>query len=1122
MIFKYNGIFSFFRICLKPLVFLFIVLLFLSHNKIYALGKSAGNLFGQGSPGFLTESWGIIDGLPVDSVVDLTQCERGFIWFTTYEGIVRFDGLEFRVYNTTTNPELTTNRFTWIERDKNDPSLIWIVPEYGGLVLLENGTFRYFDDSNGFTDAIAVRPVYWNETTFFGTYSGLFFYNHTEGKMEQFSIENSDSLSSYITWAVVGGNGKLYLTTLNEIIVLDPEFKVEILNFENYHPDRLHISSFDNGVFIFVSNKLYVSTDNELIRLNFDVRHKTSSSIGKVVFEDRLYFSSETGMSVFEINNNFSESFVAINHSEIGLLTSVVLNVNNYNYLITRKGYTISFKNDEEIIPEISSQSIQSGISRYLLDRDGNIWFSTLLGGLVRLTRPVASSLRTDTAATDDRLIGIYEDNEGNFWISTRRSKVYRVSESGITEEIQILSDRIAGFEIYAFATGADGALYAGLNRWGIGKLGPDGFFELLDLGFPVETLEIRALHITDDGVLWVGLFDGLVKLKNGVSVNFPCEEELHHAFVQQIIPVESGGIWLTSLRRGVFYINTETGSCRNYTVADGLGNNSVRGVYPDRYDAGTVWFATEGGGLSRLRDGEFRTISSANGLHRDLLHNVIEDYNGRLWMSTNQGIFFVNKAEVNRFMDGEVSRIRPTVFTEREGLANSEGNGGFQNSFVLRENGDLFFSTQTGLAFFRTSEIQENVRQPVPVIDSFFTLTGVYELPDKIVLQPGENDFTITYTGINFDAPRATQFWYKLDGYDESWNLAGSRRAVSYTNLPPRSYTFWLSTAGPIDQGGDPAAFAQLVIIKEPHFYQTWWFRILSFIFGVLLLFNFYRYRIRAFERQKRMLKQKVDERTRELQAEKEAALLQQQFIAVQAADLRKLNQEKDRFFSVIAHDLRGPFSGIRGLIDLLLDHRDELDEEKFEEVLSLLKGSADNHSELLENLLGWARIQLKHVKPVLKAADASDRMNQAARAWELPAKNKSITLVFRLESFEMITDLNMLDAILRNLIHNAIKFSWPQSEIILKCYTAENQGIFEIQDFGTGMSEKQLKNLFTLNKEVSHKGTQDEAGSGLGLVLISEMVKVLNGKIEAQSEKGKGTLMRVSFPLSAPQDAA
>ncbi|MCH8487537.1 MAG: hypothetical protein LAT75_11775 [Candidatus Cyclonatronum sp.] len=1122
MIFKYNGTLSFFQICLKPLFFLFIVLLYFSYSKVYAFGNSAGNLFGQGSPYFLTESWGVIDGLPVDSVVDLTQCDRGFIWLTTYEGIVRFDGFEFRVYNTTTNPELTTNRFTWIERDENDPSLIWIVPEYGGLVLLENGTFRYFDDSNGFTDAISVRPVYWNETTVFGTYSGVFVYNHTEGKMEQFSIENSDSLSSYITWAVVGGNGKLYLTTLKEIIVLDPEFKVEILNFENYHPDRLHLRTFDDGMFIFVSNKLYVSTDNELVRLDFDLRHKTSNGIGKVVSENRLYFSSETGMSVFDINNNFRETYVDINHLEIGLLSSVVLDFDSYNYLITRKGYTISFKNDEEIIPEISSQSIQSGISRYLLDRDGNIWFSTFLGGLVRLTRPVASSLRTDTAATDDRLIGIYEDNEGNFWISTRRSKVYRVSESGISEEIQIFSDLISGFEIYAFATGADGAFYAGLNRWGIGRLGPDGFFELLDLGFPVETLEIRALHITDDGILWVGLFDGLVKLKNGVSVNFPCEEELHHVFVQQIIPVESGGIWLTSLRRGVFYINTKTGSCRNYTVADGLGNNSVRGVYPDRYDAGTVWFATEGGGLSRLRDGEFRTISSANGLHRDLLHNVIEDYNGRLWMSTNQGIFFVNKAEVNRFMDGEMIRIRPTVFTEREGLANAEGNGGFQNSFVLRENGDLFFSTQTGLAFFRTSQIQENVRQPVPVIDSFLTSTGVYELPDKIVLQPGENDFTITYTGINFDAPRATQFWYKLDGYDEFWNLAGTRRAVSYTNLPPRSYTFRLSTTDPTDPAADPAAFAQLVIIKEPHFFQTWWFRVLSLIFGVVLLINFYRYRIRAFERQERLLMDKVDERTRELQAEKEAALLQQQFIEIQAADLRKLNQEKDRFFSIIAHDLRGPFSGIRGLIDLLLEHRDELDEEKFEEVLSLLKGSADNHSELLENLLGWARIQLKHIKPVLKTADASDKMNQAARAWELPAKNKNITLVFRLESFKLLTDQNMLDAILRNLIHNAIKFSWPQSEIILRCYTADNQGIFEIQDFGTGMSVKQLENLFTLNKEVSHKGTQNEAGSGLGLVLISEMVKVLNGRIEAQSEKGKGTLMRVSFPLGAPQDAA
>ncbi|AXJ01217.1 Signal transduction histidine kinase [Cyclonatronum proteinivorum] len=1097
------------------------------YSKVNATGIQAGSesLFGTSQQAqLLIQNWMVGDGLPVNAVVDINQCNRGFIWFTTYEGIVRYDGVEFRTYNTSEYPEINTNRFTWIKADPFDPEVMWFVTEYGGMLKMKNGVFTFFNEENGFTDAKSSTPFAWDGKLMFATENGLFYYDHAQEAMRPFVFPAMDEVNPYFTSYATDQFGSLYLTTLNEVIAINPQRDVLKFDVPGYHPDRSRLLSYRGSVILYVIPSLYYINAETFEKVEVNDQHDTFNGLGIMVGDDRLFINSSSGISVFgkDATLNLNEQFFVEDLSAAGLLRYQPFKIGDTWFFPTNKGKMITANGVHFNVIDRNEYPLLQNVTKSFQDKDGNIWLASLFNGLIRVSDALVYSIRTRDEAGDDRLMGIYEDSRGDIWMSTRRGQIYRKQENMQPQPFPLLPGRNPLMDVYVFASDADGTLYAGVNRFGIAKQRPDGYFEWLSTDLHQDVLEIRALHIADDQTMWVGLLSGLRKLRNGVSVSYACQDQMSRAFVQQIKADGEGGLWIATLRAGLFYLNDSTGDCKHYTTRDGLGNNSVRGIYLDRYDTGTVWIATEGGGLTRYKNTELKTVNASMGLFRDLLHNVTEDFRGRLWMSTNHGIFFVYKEDVNQLLDDDKLRIRSTVFTERQGLANSEGNGGFQSSFILRDNGQLFFATQMGMAFFETNEIESERVSPIPIIDLFTSEGVVSQFPDKLVLPAGDDDFMINYTSIAFNAPDAVRFWYKLEGYEDRWTAAGNRRITSYTNLPPKTYQFVLTATDPLDPQFTQAAQTRLIITIQPHFYQTWWFRTVLACMLVLVLYSGYHYRIGAYERQERLLTRKVDERTSELLAEKEAALKQQRLIAMQANDLKQLNEVKDRFFSIIAHDLRGPFMGIRGLIELIRDHREELDDEKYEEVLDLLHSSAENHSKLLDNLLNWARIQLNQVKVTPAETNVRQVMQAAAASWELPAQSKSLRFNMQLSDFQLTTDQNMIITILRNLISNAVKFSWPDSEIILKTYKDDRTAVFEIQDFGTGMSEKQLRKLFTLEKEVSHKGTSEETGTGLGLVLVSDMVKMLNGTIEVKSKKGIGTLFRVKIPLIEPEITA
>ncbi len=233
---------------------------------------------------------------------------------------------------------------------------------------------------------------------------------------------------------------------------------------------------------------------------------------------------------------------------------------------------------------------------------------------------------------------------------------------------------------------------------------------------------------------------------------------------------------------------------------------------------------------------------------------------------------------------------------------------------------------------------------------------------------------------------------------------------------------------------------------------------------------------------------------------------------------ELEQVIASKDKFFSIIAHDLRGPFSGFIGLSELLVDEYKNLAPEDISSIAESMHKAAKKLFEFLENLLEWSRSQMGKIEFRPSKLDLFDAIDRAFSVLSFTADNKQISLINNTEKNVFIeADNNMLNTILRNLISNGIKFTKPGG--FVKIYTEMNSSDFvtiKVEDNGIGMTEDAIEKVFRIDSKYSTPGTNSESGSGLGLVLCRELVEKHNGKISVESQKSVGTIFSFTLPLN------
>jgi PAS domain S-box-containing protein len=372
----------------------------------------------------------------------------------------------------------------------------------------------------------------------------------------------------------------------------------------------------------------------------------------------------------------------------------------------------------------------------------------------------------------------------------------------------------------------------------------------------------VRAIYEDRAGNLWIGTYGGgLNRFSDGKFIAY--DKDVGSAPIWLLQEDRAGNLWIGTTGG---LIRFRDGAVRVYTTKDGLSHDHIRSLYEDR--DGTLWIGTYGGGLTRLKDGRFTVYTTRHGLFDDFAWQILEDGRENLWISCDRGIFRVSKRELDEFAQGKLSAVTAVAYGTAHGMKSLECNGGAQPAGCRGREGRLWFPTTKGVVVVDADHLPMNELRPPVMIEQVIIDQQPISITTRAWLSPGKGSFEFHYTALSFLEPEKVRFKYKLEGYDEDWIEAGTRRVAYYTNIPPGDYRFRViacNNDGVWNEEGRAFDFS-----LAPRFYQTRWFYALWIVIIGLLVLGGHRLRTRQLVRRAEELEAKVARRTVELAEQK------------------------------------------------------------------------------------------------------------------------------------------------------------------------------------------------------------------------------------------------------------
>jgi signal transduction histidine kinase len=501
---------------------------------------------------------------------------------------------------------------------------------------------------------------------------------------------------------------------------------------------------------------------------------------------------------------------------------------------------------------------------------------------------------------------------------------------------------------------------------------------------------------------------------------------------------------------------------------------------------------------LETHANGEFQVkchFSERNGLPDNAVYAALEDKGGNLWLSSNQGII--------RFAHRDSTFM---IFDTSEGVQDEEFN---RLAFAETTDGKLIFGGINGLNVFDPDHLSLKKQTITPVLFGLTTYTAesvsntrnYYTLFDRkeISLKHTQNFFTITFGTADFHTPIRHTYQYKLEHIDKNWIDAGQHNFANYTGLQPGEYTFRVKIIG---VGGQQTE-ASVKIYIVPPFYKTWWFNVLAFLAAGVIVLGVIQGRIQQDKLDRHRLETLLTMRTAEIERSRE--------------ELKALNQKKDLIFSILSHDLRSPLTTLKGFLGLLIDDSNALSAEDIRKYALTIRNSVTNSLDLIDNTLFWSLSQMGNITYNPTQVAVNVIVEKIMGLYQLTVEKKKIDLLFHAdEPLCVHADENMIYVTLRNLVSNAIKYTPEGKSISITSTRRGNWAEIVVRDEGVGMNAEYLGKVLSMKQPILKKGTLNEKGTGLGLLLCKEFIALNGGTFDVFSEESVGTTIRLTFPLA------
>ncbi len=485
-----------------------------------------------------------------------------------------------------------------------------------------------------------------------------------------------------------------------------------------------------------------------------------------------------------------------------------------------------------------ADDSLSSSIVLSLFeDREGSIWVGTDSDGVTILRDRKFTSYTAKDGLPADLVRCILQDRSGTVWIGTDaglgRFKAGRFS-------VITTQDGLSSNAVISLAQDARGNLLVGT---------PDGL-NIFD-GRQVRVITssdglpddfVRSIYTDVDGSLWIGTRRGLAHSTAGTYTTYTKQDGLGSDLVGSVLRDGSGNLWAGTLH-GV--TRMRNGELLTYSQRDGLSGGIVTSLLEGAN--GVLWIGTQDGGLNRFESGKFFHYPQTTALPRSI-YSMLEDSRGRLWLASKTGIFRVDTKELDSLALGRATKVSVAAFGTLDGLTVSECSGSGHPGAWKAQDGALWFATVKGLATVQPLSAEAEAQPTLPIAIESVSVDGQPISPAQASeIGPGHSRIAFEYAGLSFIAPQTVRFKYKLEGFDNNWIDAGTRRVAYYTNLPPAKYRFRVlgrTNDGAWNESGETFAFRLL-----PRFYQTYWFNLLLICALALLAWQAYRRRVTAVQ---------------------------------------------------------------------------------------------------------------------------------------------------------------------------------------------------------------------------------------------------------------------------------
>ncbi len=794
------------------------------------------------------ETWQTDSGLPQNSVRAILQTRDGYLWFATREGVARFDGIDFTVYNRRNTPQLLSNDIRGLLED-HDGNL-WISTA-DGLTRLRDGQFTAFTLAQGLPDN-SIWSVFQDShgEVWAITAGGLAQYAHDHFV----PYTTRQGLSSDTISAVANGpNGTLWVATDSGLDQMERGRVEKPFAGSPLGIDTIRAIATDPAGTLWVGTQNGVQQFSNGTLRSYGIANGLPDSEVDALLTDKsghIWMGTPGGLAVFA--DGKLTAYTTANGLPGNQIQALYQDREGALWVGTNHG--IARILDGAISVFQSKQGLAENLILAMYeDREGSLWVGTESAGAALLKDQKFMTLTESDGLSDNLISSVLQGPDGDMWIGTDGGGLNRYSGG----RVSVFAEKqgLTSGTILSLAADARGNLWVGtpngLNQMEHGQFTATAATDLL----PDEY--VRSLLADRDGSLWVGTRHGLAQINGSRATIYTQTDGLANDFVGALTQGDDGSLWIGTLRGLSHFLH---GKFINYTKSDGLSSDVITALMLDSQHH--LWIGTNGEGLNLLAidDPQHRIHSfSANLGLPDVIDGILEDQSGALWISSNSGIFRVAIDDLTNVAAGQSHSLPITAYGTADGMKIRECSGIGHPSSWKANDGTLWFSTLKGVAWIDPARLQRNSVAPLVAIEQVSVDEKNMPLNGPVKVGPGHSRFAFHYAGLTYVAPQQVHYKYRLTGFDRTWIDAGTRRVAYYTNIPPGRYHFEVLAAN--NDGVWSTMPATLRFQLQPYFTQTYWFYLLCGLLILFLAWLVYRWRVHQVESRFRAV---LAERTR------------------------------------------------------------------------------------------------------------------------------------------------------------------------------------------------------------------------------------------------------------------